>query len=683
MFGMVIGRNFCINRIPKEATLTRWAWVKSGKVKAAALAGVMIGGGLFLYREWVSLDRAVHYKSDAAIRDRPNPYIYVTPAPNGEDLVTQMRSNLKLRLSLLEHFLEDNHPEVLSKLPLDRTSEDPWRLLKKAQSDNPQRRRAAVAKLAKKHHWHDAEYRAIAQACDLRTLIGLARSADVDMRFFLDPPSLDESKENTEEGFKRLLGALPRDNIDRCTEFFTLRAVAESKAVQASDHSGTLCFGGNTLSFVTGLSKIPEEARETVNLQALVSHSEVPTHCEEIVNHGGLQLLMKLRSSKAAVSLKIQCYIARILANMALNEHLHAKIVQAGWVSVLASWMKSDCIPLAAQAARALINMDRDTLTEKLHDGIFLLHPQVRMRQSLEADVVFVHGLLGGAFKTWRQKDPEAKTSKGPIKEEEEEVEVHNDEATECWPKTWLAKDCPHMRIITISYDTHMSEWSAKCPFQSEKRSLANRSAEIANKLHEAGVGQRPIIWVSHSMGGLLVKQMLLDACENPELENIAEKTHGVIFFSTPHHGSSLAAASQQAKMLLYPSVEVKELVQASPSLKNLHGRFRAFVQTRHLPVLSFGETKPLNIGLGVKTVVVPIESSHPGYGEFHSLKVNHLDICKPASPRSQLYHLTLRFINHSVPRSLPNLLSEKLREDMDAEDSAEVFYPLGMSFGE
>ncbi len=36
----------------------------------------------------------------------------------------------------------------------------------------------------------------------------------------------------------------------------------------------------------------------------------------------------------------------------------------------------------------------------------------------------------------------------------------------------------------------------------SVRRSLANRSAEIANKLHQAGVGQRPIIWVSHSMGG-------------------------------------------------------------------------------------------------------------------------------------------------------------------------------------
>ena len=45
----------------------------------------------------------------------------------------------------------------------------------------------------------DAEYRAIAQACDQRTLIGLARSADVDSRFFLAPPSLDDSKVKTND----------------------------------------------------------------------------------------------------------------------------------------------------------------------------------------------------------------------------------------------------------------------------------------------------------------------------------------------------------------------------------------------------------------------------------------------------------------------------------------------------
>ena len=58
---------------------------------------------------------------------------------------------------------------------------------------------------------------------------------------------------------------------------------------------------------------------------------KVASHCEEIVNQGGLQLLMRLCTSKAAAgSLKIQCYIARILANMAVNERLHSKIVQAG-----------------------------------------------------------------------------------------------------------------------------------------------------------------------------------------------------------------------------------------------------------------------------------------------------------------------------------------------------------------
>ena len=36
--------------------------------------------------------------------------------------------------------------------------------------------------------------------------------------------------------------------------------------------------------------------------------------------------------------------------------------------------------------------------------------------------------------------------------------------------------------------------------------------------------------------------------------------TIGVLFYSTPHRGSSLAKYSNQAKYMLYPSVEVKEL---------------------------------------------------------------------------------------------------------------------------
>ena len=59
---------------------------------------------------------------------------------------------------------------------------------------------------------------------------------------------------------------------------------------------------------------------------------------------------------------------------------------------------------------------------------------------------------------------------------------------------------------------------------------------------------------------GLLVKQMLIEASQSETMATVMGETKGVVFYSTPHHGSSLAAYSQQAKYLLYPSTEVKEL---------------------------------------------------------------------------------------------------------------------------
>lgn len=47
--------------------------------------------------------------------------------------------------------------------------------------------------------------------------------------------------------------------------------------------------------------------------------------------------------------------------------------------------------------------------------------------QPIKADVLFIHGILGAAFKTWRQKDRD-------VSEEEKEAESRED-YTECWPK--------------------------------------------------------------------------------------------------------------------------------------------------------------------------------------------------------------------------------------------------------
>jgi hypothetical protein len=47
----------------------------------------------------------------------------------------------------------------------------------------------------------------------------------------------------------------------------------------------------------------------------------------------------------------------------------------------------------------------------------------------------------------------------------------------------------------------------------------------------------RPVIFLCHSMGGLLVKQALINAHNNPKYTPIKAATSGLAFFAIPHNG--------------------------------------------------------------------------------------------------------------------------------------------------
>ncbi|KAJ8270590.1 hypothetical protein GJAV_G00116830 [Gymnothorax javanicus] len=650
----MMSSSFCLIRCRRLSTANQelkkslfWRNIKKIAKVTGALA---LGGCVFITYELVALNKAVTINTQAVLQEKRKSYIYLNT--NTLNVQENLTSGLTYKTQKELHKAARRFLEISSKIllkPLDEhlshLDADPheyalWALLKRTRAASRLDRLQAVQELGEHTHWHDYQYRTAAQAIDHRTAIGLARTQQVDLRFFLSPPVLPVVDDDfqIEDGMRQLLASLPQAEVDQCVQYFTSLALRESNQSLAAQRGGLWCFGGNGLPYAQSLTSVPSEKVESFCLQALVQHSKVSSHCDCIVANGGLQLLQRVYQLRSD-SQKIQRNIVRIIGNLALNDNLHNAIVQSGWVSVLAEMMQSPHIMEASHAARALANLDRDAVHEKYQDGVYILHPHCRTSLPVKADILFVHGLLGAAFKTWRQKDLT----------EEEKAAGGTDDYTECWPKSWLAEDCPHLRILSVEYDTHLSDWRAKCPVENQRKSIAFRSRELLNKLKRAGVGDKPIIWVAHSMGGLLVKKMLLDAANDPEMQPLLKNTKGIMFYSVPHFGTIIAEYSVNVRYLLFPSIEVKELSRDSPALRELNGNFLNLAQDKDIKVISFTETRPTTVGPMIKMVVVPEQSADLGIGDFIPVEVNHLNICKPEKKDSFLYKRSLQFIQDTL----------------------------------
>ncbi|XP_042796107.1 protein SERAC1 isoform X3 [Panthera leo] len=588
----------CCRRIgastPPPQSTTYWRDIRNIIKFTGSL---ILGGSLFLTYEVLALKKSLALDTQVVEREKMKSYIYLHTVSldkrENYGITYQARKELhkavRKVLATSAKILRGPFADTFSTIDVEDHECAVWLLLRKSQSGDRTARLQAVQEMSETHHWHDYQYRIIAQACDLRTLIGLARSKESDLRFFLPPPPLPSLNEDTciEEELRQLLASLPQTELDECIQYFTSLALSESSQSLAAQKGGLWCFGGNGLPYAESFGEVPSATVEMFCLEALVKHSEIPTHCDEIEANGGLQLLQRLYQLHKDCP-KIQRNIMRIIGNMALNEHLHSTIVHSGWVSILAEAMKSPRIMEASHAARTLANLDRETMREKYQDGVYVLHPQYRTSQPIKADVLFIHGLMGAAFKTWRQQDNEQLLT--------EKILEDDARYTTCWPKTWLARDCPALRIISVEYDTSLSDWRTRCPM--ERKSIAFRSDELLRKLRAAGVGDRPVIWVSHSMG-------------------------------------------------------VKELSKDSPALKTLQDDFLEFAKDKNFQVLNFVETLPTYIGSMIKLHVVPVESADLGIGDLIPVDVDHLNICKPKKKDAFLYQRTLQFICETLAKDL------------------------------
>ncbi|KAL1353829.1 uncharacterized protein [Arachis hypogaea] len=255
-------------------------------------------------------------------------------------------------------------------------------------------------------------------------------------------------------------------------------------------------------------------------------------------------------------------------------------------------------------------------------------------------DVVFVHGLRGGPYKTWRISEDKSSTMHTLVEKIDEEA----GKLGTFWPSEWLSSDFAEARMFSLKYKTNLTQWSgASLPLQEV-------SSMLLEKLVAAGIGDRPVVFVTHSMGGLVVKQILYKAKEERH-DNLVKNTKGIVFYSCPHFGSKLADMPWRMGLVLRPAPTIGELRSGSTRLIQLNDYIRHLHKKGMLDVLSFCETKvtPIVEGYGgwaFRLEIVPIESAYPGFGELVVLEsTDHINSCKPLSRADPSYIETLKFL--------------------------------------
>lgn len=250
----------------------------------------------------------------------------------------------------------------------------------------------------------------------------------------------------------------------------------------------------------------------------------------------------------------------------------------------------------------------------------------------------------------------------------------------------WLPFDCPNLRIIGINYETALTEWSAKhtCPCEKGKGTLQNRSDELMKSLAASGLGQdRPIIWVGHSMGGLLVKEMIVQAWndDNEDVRKLALNTRGILFLGTPHKGSSIAKLKQHIKFLLSPTIEVKELEENGSFLLSLHEKFLNYLTEMKdkVNIVSVVEGSPTMLtSFKFPVRIVTQESAKLQIGDFYVLNVDHLGLSKPIFRHSFLYQRLLMIIKDVTVAYHKENASEAIQDDdCDPHDLHWMFWIL------
>jgi hypothetical protein len=175
------------------------------------------------------------------------------------------------------------------------------------------------------------------------------------------------------------------------------------------------------------------------------------------------------------------------------------------------------------------------------------------------ADIVFVHGLEGHPLRTWQYGEESrpkpvgnsikrflcGKTRRNRQFVSDNSGRTDNRVRTCFWPFDLLpnAPTISQTRIMVYGYDSHPTHFYKS---GTTRMNITQHAEDLLHKI--AGMRSecrgRPLIFIAHSLGGILVKGALSESKANVtrlDFLDVKVSCRGIIFMGTPHLGADLA----------------------------------------------------------------------------------------------------------------------------------------------
>ncbi|KAI9763914.1 MAG: hypothetical protein M1840_009026 [Geoglossum simile] len=264
-------------------------------------------------------------------------------------------------------------------------------------------------------------------------------------------------------------------------------------------------------------------------------------------------------------------------------------------------------------------------------------------------DIIAVTGLAGHAFGSWASRNEPS-----------------------MWLRDFLPESITNARILSYGYDTILPGSRSTASILE----LSRKFLESVKAIRSQREKYRPIIFIGHSLGGLVVKQALVQAAEGSQDDiAILMSCYAVVFFGVPNRGLNI---SNLASMVSgQPNEElVRNLDPSSTFLSLLHDMFyRRFVfddsqivcfyETKETPTVEWSEKTRRWERMGPSVMMVPKASAiHAGKNEqaYNHLPIDadHSNIVKFSDPSDQNYIIVKKKLE-KLARDSPGIIKERI----------------------